>query len=207
MISSKAASSQAGSVSQYAAWSLNTRLDGRPKASIAIRHGQIPKLCRKRAARREQGFGALRVEAASIPKYRTLPISKGPNRNTPCRRPRDIGDCEQANSFMRASATQSSRKASRPALQLLIRCPESSSSNKFLFSRGVLLHRHQNGRWSLADIKGATRAKQKHTHTHTQRQRPLQRRVQVKARADASFLSAVIAPRPQRPRRKGPGMY
>ena len=34
-----------------------------------------------------RGFGALRIEAVSMPKYRTVWISKGPKRNLHCRRP------------------------------------------------------------------------------------------------------------------------
>ena len=62
----------------------NPWLDGRPKASIATANRPVPKLCGKRDARRRHGAGALRIEAVSIPKYCTLRISKGQNRNIPC---------------------------------------------------------------------------------------------------------------------------
>ena len=61
---------------------LHPLLDGGPKASTAIPSRPITKPCRKRAATkfwvRKQASGALRIEAVSPPKYRTLRISKGP---------------------------------------------------------------------------------------------------------------------------------
>ena len=87
------------------AWLQIPRLDGRPKASLATPNRPIPKLqaltcnglvqqwigvLRIEAVSTpkcsvQQWIGALRTEAVSTPKYRTLRISKGPNRNIPCK--------------------------------------------------------------------------------------------------------------------------